>query len=346
MADISQIKLPNGNVYNIKDSVAREAMSSFSKYIGKTTTALVDGSTTNPITINGVEVTATRGNITIYGQSEFIWNGDSWDKFGDLDIDDLGDFAFADTGTVTVTPSGHNDASSVTFATSGKTANAITGIGTGTVPHQIGTQKHLSISRSTNAAVSITATEAAITDLGTPTTAKFVTSYPGASSKLDSVSVPNVTGVGSLPSLTFTLSGTSGERLDIAWSAGALPSLGTAISCAKPTLSASGSGSTVMTGLGTASKGDAITGLGTPTTANVAKNISVSTQPVFSLSASPSTSTGAIKYVEEVTDSGTDTVSFGAHTTAEVIKSNITATAAARTFHGDSTAFTVNPVTE
>lgn len=60
MAYISKITLPTGSTYDIKDAKAWtdiEALSAAIKggvhYIGKTTTALVDGSTTNPITVEG-----------------------------------------------------------------------------------------------------------------------------------------------------------------------------------------------------------------------------------------------------------------------------------------------------
>ena len=55
MPDISKITLPSGNTYDLKDAGARSLISqlqSYTDYLGVTTTALVDGSTTNPIVIN------------------------------------------------------------------------------------------------------------------------------------------------------------------------------------------------------------------------------------------------------------------------------------------------------
>lgn len=52
-------------------------------YIGITTTALSDGSTTNPITINDNSVTAVNGNVVGYGNKEFVWNGSAWEELGD-----------------------------------------------------------------------------------------------------------------------------------------------------------------------------------------------------------------------------------------------------------------------
>ena len=51
-------------------------------YRGTTTTALTDGSTTNPITINGEEYTAVFGDIVVYSSSEFIFDGTAWSEFG------------------------------------------------------------------------------------------------------------------------------------------------------------------------------------------------------------------------------------------------------------------------
>lgn len=105
--EISQIVLPNQNVYNIKDANAREriaALESFTTYLGVTTTQLENGSTTNPIMINGTAITAQSGNIVLYGNKEFIFDGTHWNEFGDLSS--LGNFAYANTGSGSVTSAG------------------------------------------------------------------------------------------------------------------------------------------------------------------------------------------------------------------------------------------------
>ena len=108
---LSSVKLPSGTVYYFKDTWAREQIEqiiSYTGYIGVTTTPLTDGATTNPIIINGEPVTAASGNITIYGQKEFIFNGTAWQEFGDLSaiIDLLGEFAYVDEGQATIKPKG------------------------------------------------------------------------------------------------------------------------------------------------------------------------------------------------------------------------------------------------
>lgn len=107
MADISQIKLPDGTTYNVKDANARDriaALEAFTTYLGVTTTALTDGATTNPITINGNSVTAESGNIVLYGNKEFIFDGTHWNEFGDLSA--LGDLAYKNTASGSFKPSG------------------------------------------------------------------------------------------------------------------------------------------------------------------------------------------------------------------------------------------------
>lgn len=50
---------------------------------GTSTTALTDGSTTNPITLSDdTELTAVAGDVVFYGEYEFAWNGSRWEKLG------------------------------------------------------------------------------------------------------------------------------------------------------------------------------------------------------------------------------------------------------------------------
>lgn len=56
------------------------------KYKGVTTTPISDGSTTNPVEINGESVTAETGDFVAYNGAEFIWNGTAWQELGDLEL--------------------------------------------------------------------------------------------------------------------------------------------------------------------------------------------------------------------------------------------------------------------
>lgn len=60
-----------------------------SSFIGVTTTAITDGSTTSPITIDGKSVTPKMGDVVIYNQTEFVWDGSKWNQFGNP-VNDVG----------------------------------------------------------------------------------------------------------------------------------------------------------------------------------------------------------------------------------------------------------------
>ena len=147
---IKQVTLPSGNSYYLKDEDVRNwigagstsgaeyrittlesevaALSNATHWLGITTTSLSDGATTNPITIGGESVTAVSGDIVqdSNGQ-EYIFNGTAWQAFGSS-IGTLGNFAYVDTGTVTITPAGTNASSAVTF--SGGTDDSVLGADT------------------------------------------------------------------------------------------------------------------------------------------------------------------------------------------------------------------------
>lgn len=60
-----------------------------SSFIGVTTTAITDGSTTSPIMIDGKSITPKMGDVVIYNQTEFVWDGSKWNQFGNP-INDVG----------------------------------------------------------------------------------------------------------------------------------------------------------------------------------------------------------------------------------------------------------------
>lgn len=128
MADISKITLPSGTTYDIKDAVARMNQSGAMHYLGVTTTALTDGSTTGTISIDGQTITlgaSDSGAVVIYGENEFVWNGTKWQEFGSTGS--LKALAFKDSATGSYTPAGTCSGTSVTLATT--TVNSITDVG-------------------------------------------------------------------------------------------------------------------------------------------------------------------------------------------------------------------------
>lgn len=105
MAEISKITLPSGTTYDIKDTVAREMASGVIHLVpGENTTPLVDGASTNPITIDGESYTAVSGDAVFYQSKEYVYDGSIWHEFGDLT--GLKALAYKDTASTTYTPSG------------------------------------------------------------------------------------------------------------------------------------------------------------------------------------------------------------------------------------------------
>ena len=111
MADISQIKLPSGDVYNIKDAVARAAIEAITGgdavvLIGVSSTAITDGGSQTP-TISGWSGPLASGNLVFYGAQEYIYGKDSkWHALGDLST--LGALAqkSSATGSASYQPAG------------------------------------------------------------------------------------------------------------------------------------------------------------------------------------------------------------------------------------------------
>ena len=146
---VYELTLPSGNSYYIADDEVRDwvgdgstsgaekristletevaKLSNATHWLGVTTTSLTDGSTTNPITINGQSVTAVSGDIVQDSNAnEYIFNGTAWQALGSS-VGTLKAFAYADTGDVTITPKGTNASSSVSGTCSGTAVTLTTG---------------------------------------------------------------------------------------------------------------------------------------------------------------------------------------------------------------------------
>ena len=82
MADISKIVLPNGNIYNIKDTTARAAIEAFAGsnaviFMGVSSTALTDGGNQNPTVNEETVTTKSPGQLYFYGTQEYVYGNDS-----------------------------------------------------------------------------------------------------------------------------------------------------------------------------------------------------------------------------------------------------------------------------
>lgn len=124
------------DIYVIKDAEARQSITELQNsvtgamhYIGVSQTALTDGITTNPIRIDGKDVSAVSGDVVIYGELEYVYNGSKWQEFGSTGS--LKALAFKDSASATYTPEGNNTASAVTLeggSTSKLVTTTITGV--------------------------------------------------------------------------------------------------------------------------------------------------------------------------------------------------------------------------
>lgn len=113
---LSKITLPvnvEGTVSNVeftlKDAEARQMIEDLGHalyWAGVTTTALTDGATTNPIVINGEDVTVDLGAVASYDGLEFVYNGSAWQAFGHANF---GALAFKSSASGSYTPAGQVD---------------------------------------------------------------------------------------------------------------------------------------------------------------------------------------------------------------------------------------------
>lgn len=209
MPDIKKITLPSGTTYDLRDSRVDSIISQGTRWVGVTTTALADGSTTSTITIDGESHSAEIGDIASYNNMEFIWNGTVWQEFGSTGS--LKALAFKDSasGTVAV-PS--------TYSFTGTSASvSVTGTTTGSVSE-------------TKAAVTVSPASsgtATYTPAGSVSAPTISVSSAGATT-----SITPFGSAGTLPSATMPTYTVANEILTItagSFSAGTLPSGGTAV---------------------------------------------------------------------------------------------------------------------
>lgn len=312
MPDISKITLPSGNTYDIKDAGARDLIASLQGgvyFLGKTTTALSDGATTNPIQIDGHTgtTTAVNGNIVVYGNAEFIFNGTKWIEFGDTSS--LGALAYKSTVTLNRGAGDNVLGSDATFTTTvTPTTTNIKATASGT-------------------AVGANGTAAAITGFGTHSTETFVKSVSAdTTKKLVTTTVPNVTNAGSASTWSFTMgTGNDAEALIISGANSVAPTLGTAKTVATGAATTSGTGAAVVTDVTIGDSASAITALGTPTTSNCLTGVKVTAQPTVALATGATAGTGVISVATGITSASTTTNSKDEVTVAKYADLSVSA---------------------
>lgn len=220
MANISKIKIGQTS-YSIKDAQAREDISSINseisgikssvtgamKWLGYTTTALVDGSTTNPVSIDSENVTAKAGDVVAVvgsgvngaADKEFVFSGTKWQEFGSTGS--LKSLAFSDSASGSVTAAGSNAASAVSFSGQ-QTASVISAIDSAAVAPSFtegefnaGTLPSLGA-----ATTSAFATEGVTATYGGEVGADAETLLIGAASTSNAVTAQGTFSAGTLPS--------------------------------------------------------------------------------------------------------------------------------------------------
>lgn len=239
--------------YFIRDEQSRakiqdilNSISSGVVFIGKTNTPLTDGSATATITLkeNGdytKQVTLTAEDVgslvtvdkTAYTpalkqDAEYIWDGAQWIEFGSSG--ELGDFAFVDTGDVTVTDlvdttGTHTAAISTTStgATYDDTKAPTVVLADGTVSGSVGTALTGTATYNEATGVSVDAPSGSTTANYTPAGDVTVTAASGATGEVvtgvtvsGTATASNLTGTGAsvVPSYSFAV-GASDETLTI-----------------------------------------------------------------------------------------------------------------------------------
>lgn len=241
------------------------------------------------VTYNLTFVELKAGDTVISGQREYVFSdADSrWHEFGSTGS--LKALAFKDNASGTIKPKG----------TVGSTFKGTAQ----TVTH--------TVSSSGSVSAQGDYTPEGTVAQGSQTKGTFIKSYPGAKSKLDRTNIKGVTDTTKTASKAnaSTINGltakVSGETLiltaeSVSFSDVVVPVAdATAKTVATGTLSATGTGGEVMTGLGTATTGDAVTDVANPTFTGKAKTVSVT-----------GTNTGVKIADHSITPGGTVTSTF------------------------------------
>lgn len=200
MPQISKITLPSGTTYDLKDTYARDTISSLVGgdaiiFVGVSSTALTDGGTQKP-TIDGSQVNPGAGQLFFYGTQEFIWGKDNkWHELGSLDS--LGALAYKDTASTSYKPAGTvstptftGTSSTVTITATDNTSGNYQPKGTVSKPNFTGTSFNSSGSYTPEGEISVsTATTSNKTATVSPASSGTSTYTPAGSVAAPTISV-------------------------------------------------------------------------------------------------------------------------------------------------------------
>lgn len=365
-------------------SLADLGLGSALRFAGISETAITDGSSTTSVTLtNGKIITVSVGDVIInkHNNQEYLWTGEFWELLGDEIAYDLAGTAQGLIDKIKFNPVTDNvlgadttftaGSSNVTFSAHTKT-DVIGPNATFTVtnPTISVTPAKTNIKATASGAAVTLNTSAAITAIGNPTTASFVTSYPGATSKLVTTTIQGISGTTSVSKISSNTSvtatkidsfGTAAklevtytadtETLVMTWTPNSIATgsevtaTNTAYSdstvataaeksttVATGSLASTGTGSSVMIGLGTAKTATAMTAMGTVTTGSFATSVNKITQPTIALATGATADTGVISLVSGISSASASggAVAFDSKDLVSVITGLGTATAGAQ----------------
>lgn len=307
MPEISKIKLPSGNEYDIKDATARQMISGGVSFIiawdGSTTPVVGDIPAGVKVVYSGTTYTGTLSasaavagafylvksstnpsseSLDIY--DEYVPVGSagnkSWEKIGDTQLNLTDVVTGVSLSKQTDTVLGTSTTFTVTQPTISVTPS----------------QTYLGATAS-GTAVGADGTATVVTGYATPSTDTFVKSVSAETNKnLVTTTVPNVTNAGSASTWSFAMgTGNASETLIIGGGNGTAPTLGSSITVATGATSTSGTGDAVVTGVTIGSSASAITALGTASTETVLKGVKVTSQPTIALGTNNSSGTGRVQ---------------------------------------------------
>lgn len=235
MPDISQITLPSGTTYDIKDTVARNAISGGVTFIiawdGTSAPVVANIPAGVTVTYNGTTYTGTKtadsaqagafylvksttspSSETVDIYDEYVPIGatgsKTWEKIGDtqLNLSDVVTGVTLSKGTTTVLGTGTT--LTVTQPSTTLNTSASSGTGKANISRITGlTKKHLSASASGGAVSASGDNVTALTGLGTPTTASVMKAK--ATANYSSLATTTVTGVSGSTTASKVTAGTS-----------------------------------------------------------------------------------------------------------------------------------------